>query len=858
VPAVALLERTPVDAASAPVQPAAVDPTTTRVQLTGARGRLAGRAVATSAPATSLLTPALSTAAYQTVGVTWDPGQRADLRIAVRTRGGGTWSAWTDLDESDAGQPDGAVPLTSIRGGTDPLWAGPSDGVQVRVAAESGRLPAGLRAELVDPGRSPYDALAGGGGPGESATVAMVGAPRILSRRAWGANESRVRAAPTIMPTIAAAAVHHTAGKNGYGPSQVPGIIRGDYSYHLSRGWNDIGYNFLVDRFGRVWEGRGGGVARPVMGAHTGGFNTHTVGVAVLGNLDVARPTAATAAGIARLVSWKLDLHHRDPLGSTILTARGTKGTTSRYKDGQQVRKPVIMGHRDVGYTACPGRYLYPWLPGIRRNAARLMKAGLLEPRLTTASRTYGTGGTALVVTSLAAQRWRLVVREACSGRVVATAGGRSGARTRFAAAWSGRDARTGRFARPGRYVLQLTAASSTGTARPVTSALLVLPRTPAPPPSGPMSTGAGRYVPITPARLLDTRGTVTPLGPRGRVDVRVLGRGGVPAADVSSVVVQTTAVCATGGTALRVYPTGARAWGTHALHATRPGTPSATSVVPVGADGRISIGNDLGVTDVLVDVIGYHTTATAAGSGLVALDRQRIYDSRRHREPLGGGASRSITAGAGAGLQPADLSAQFVSVTVFRSPSAGVLELRGGTGTAGPAVRVRYPAGRTHDERVLVPVSGGVFTVRNTGRPVHFAIDAVGSYPLPGAGGGAVSGAPVTGIAPVRALDSRLSGSGYLPSGGFRTIQVAGTGGVPADATHVLVNLVGLHATAATRLAIWPAGTTGDGGTDLRAPAGDVRAGLVLARVGSGGRIVVGTRDAPVKVVTDVVGWYR
>ena len=124
----------------------------------------------------------------------------------------------------------------------------------------------------------------------------------------------------------------------------MPAIIRGIYAYHTqSRGWSDIGYNFLVDRFGRIWEGRYGGVDRPVVGAHTLGYNDDSFAMSAIGNFDIAQPPAAMLDAYGRLFAWKLSPARRQ----RRLHARS--GSTKRYLQ-------AINGHRDVGQTACPGQ----------------------------------------------------------------------------------------------------------------------------------------------------------------------------------------------------------------------------------------------------------------------------------------------------------------------------------------------------------------------------------------------------------------------------------------------------------------------------------------------------------------------
>ena len=111
--------------------------------------------------------------------------------------------------------------------------------------------------------------------------VASAGSPPIVPRSAWGADESIRRAEPDVRAgdPLRERAPH--GGPNDYSPSQAAAIMRGIEIYHVkSNGWNDIGYNFLVDRYGTVYEGRYGGIDRNVIGAYARGFNTGSVGVA--------------------------------------------------------------------------------------------------------------------------------------------------------------------------------------------------------------------------------------------------------------------------------------------------------------------------------------------------------------------------------------------------------------------------------------------------------------------------------------------------------------------------------------------------------------------------------------------------
>ncbi|MFF9124179.1 peptidoglycan recognition protein [Streptomyces sp. NPDC014889] len=345
---------------------------------------------------------------FSLAGVVWDDPDaelHGTVRIRTRSAATGAWSGWQDLDthNADHGADPGTAERTSghVHGATAPLWVGDCDGVDVRVRADAGSrdpaarpvpLPAGLRLELVDPGtRSPArGAAAGGGGisapgredterelpappggepaEGRSARAPVGPRPGIVTRHGWGADESLRERGFVYTQKVKVAFVHHTASGNSYTCAQAPAVIRGIYRYHVkSMGWRDIGYNFLVDKCGNTYEGRAGGAAKAVLGAHTMGFNSNSMGVAVIGTYGTTKPSSAAVTAVARLTAWKLGLYGMNPLGKTYLTSGGG----NLYQKGKSVRLNVISGHRDGLATDCPGQQLYGKLGTIRSAAAR-------------------------------------------------------------------------------------------------------------------------------------------------------------------------------------------------------------------------------------------------------------------------------------------------------------------------------------------------------------------------------------------------------------------------------------------------------------------------------------------------------
>lgn len=233
-------------------------------------------------------------------------------------------------------------------------------------------------------GTTPDAGEAGGGSGGTASTLALPAAaiamPAMVSRAQWGAS------APVCQvdygQELRAAAIHHTASTNNYTQAQVPGLLRGFAEYHMrpeaagGRGWCDLGYNFLVDKFGTIYEGRGGGTDLPVVGVHTGGFNSRIVGVAAIGNYEEAVPSAALNESLSRIIAWKL-AQHRVTANSSVTLVSG--GGASKYPAGTPVTLNTIFGHRDAQYTSCPGRYLYAAFGDIRNRVAALANPVIAE-----------------------------------------------------------------------------------------------------------------------------------------------------------------------------------------------------------------------------------------------------------------------------------------------------------------------------------------------------------------------------------------------------------------------------------------------------------------------------------------------
>ena len=302
--------------------------------------------------------PARSTDEFGLVGVTWKPTPGIDgVGIDVRLRTDQSWSDWEhlDVDDHDSGESTGA------RDGTEPLWVGEADGVAVRVISESGVKPLDLKVATIDPGDDPVDS--GSTAPAlydpsnDTSTVSAVAytyinRPQLITRSQWGASSGTPCDSPVNGKTTRGAIVHHTAGTNTYSKSESDNIVRATQSYHVkSRNWCDIGYNFLVDKYGQIFQGRKGDMLKAVRGAHAGNFdvNSETIGVSMMGEFSSAGPTSAMQASVTRIIGWRF--------ATNYLPAKGT------YTLGGLTLNR-IAGHRNVVGTACPGEAGYAWVTG--------------------------------------------------------------------------------------------------------------------------------------------------------------------------------------------------------------------------------------------------------------------------------------------------------------------------------------------------------------------------------------------------------------------------------------------------------------------------------------------------------------
>jgi uncharacterized protein with LGFP repeats len=299
---------------------------------------------------------------FDLVGVA---GELRELEVRVRD-GGGEWSDWVPQEDATPIYVDGADEA-QVRAPFKP------DGELhfVNVSGTAGGLGDRLLNSARSAINSAFISVA-------STPVAQAIAPKppIIYRAGWGADLASGGCPPQGPPEFGsahAAVIHHTVNANDYAPEEAAGIVLGICRFHVyGNGWNDIGYNALVDRYGVLYEGRAGGLKKPIVGAHTQGFNSQTTSIASIGDFTTEAITPEATGSIIRYLAWRMGAARATPAtGLVALTSAG--GSQSRYPAGTAVSMPRIVGHLTLGLTSCPGT-IDPQIPTIRAAVQKRIK----------------------------------------------------------------------------------------------------------------------------------------------------------------------------------------------------------------------------------------------------------------------------------------------------------------------------------------------------------------------------------------------------------------------------------------------------------------------------------------------------
>jgi hypothetical protein len=304
------------------------------------------------------------------LGLEWkaDGGPHVQLRLLAPS---GRWSPWVSAAGCCADASASATARGRVVG--SPVWAAGATALELRAE----RALAGVRLHLVDASNglgarhaarasSLFGVHAGAAAALPALPAVTPGQPPIIARAAWAQGMAHPRVAPGY-GAVRMGFVHHTENPNGYLAAEVPALLRAIFVYHRDvRGWHDIGYNFVIDAFGRIFEARAGGIDEPVVGAQAGGFNLVSTGVAVLGSFSSDVPPPAALRSLKALLAWKLSLHGVPARGRVRVRVNPAGAAFSRFPAGARVLLPHVAGHRDGDSTDCPGDAFYGRLPAIR------------------------------------------------------------------------------------------------------------------------------------------------------------------------------------------------------------------------------------------------------------------------------------------------------------------------------------------------------------------------------------------------------------------------------------------------------------------------------------------------------------
>jgi len=377
------------------------------------------------------------------VGVRWNGDSEAEFTVEVQ-RADGTWDAAEGLAGDDTGT-DGGTPdaaneaaLPGPEHATDPVWVG-EDATAVRVTVDDGTVSDVTVAAVNSTSAAAPDGSAGAlgslsviSGPDRYAfAVALIGialllgaialgwspwrgrsrrrvpafvalaalglaacvpaapppppvtpgAPAMVARASWGNDlPFACGGGPVSASHLGFAVVHHTAGSSG----DSVALIRGIYAYHVNTlGYCDVAYNFFVDKWGQIFEGRWGGTDKPIIGGHSGGFNTYSTGIAMLGTYTSSNVSPAAWDALVRLLRWKLSIHRIDPALGFATVVASSPCNCMHWPPGTPVGfANAIVGHRELDATSCPGSAFFANMGSLRSQ----VQAGIAFPPTTTTS----------------------------------------------------------------------------------------------------------------------------------------------------------------------------------------------------------------------------------------------------------------------------------------------------------------------------------------------------------------------------------------------------------------------------------------------------------------------------------------
>ncbi|MEX1047371.1 MAG: N-acetylmuramoyl-L-alanine amidase [Actinomycetota bacterium] len=403
---------------------------------------------------------------FDAVGVTWQQTGGGEIDARLRTRGEAGFGQSVEMHADPTHSPDPDTPDSAgAREGTPLLWTGGGRCVRFSLAFDGEAELSNVKVFFVNssgtadgPGTAPPEPLTAFG---LEDAEALANEPKIITRKEWGAQEGLNNCDPYYSDAVRMAFVHHTVTPNGYSKGQADDFVRSIHAYHTrGQGWCDIAYNFLIDRYGRIYEGRKGGIELPVVGAAQQGFNDNAASVALIGNFLHHKVFAGALHALKDLLNWRLDVAHVDPTDRALMKSSG--GPNTRYEKGDEVRLRTISGHRNTGFTSCPGTRLYRKLRSVRRQVNDMGLPKIYYPEAKPPSIQQGLQTTKISADGTEILDWSVEIRNA-NGDLVRTLNATA---ADLAVFWNGKD-EFDTLVPVGPYEATVSAQGVSGAARP-------------------------------------------------------------------------------------------------------------------------------------------------------------------------------------------------------------------------------------------------------------------------------------------------------------------------------------------------------------------------------------------------------
>lgn len=295
----------------------------------------------------------------------WEQSSNEGVLVEVRTQNKGTWSKWQEVEVLDGGK-DGTESNTT---GSALVLANNIDTFQFRVNLEGSANKKSAEVDLTDSALVSIDSSDGPNGeptPIERlgslifpTAMAAIDSPQVISREAWGSPEPNSSSWAPAYAKLNQVVVHHTAtteSSNSYSD------MRAIWQYHARNlGWGDIGYHFVIDSKGRIFEGRyqdkryARASGKEVIGGHVYGHNEGTIGISSIGDYRYKTLSSATRESISKIIGYKL--------ASVNIRPSSTN---------------AVVGHYKLTSTSCPGTNIINQLSTIRDIGERRLSSLLL------------------------------------------------------------------------------------------------------------------------------------------------------------------------------------------------------------------------------------------------------------------------------------------------------------------------------------------------------------------------------------------------------------------------------------------------------------------------------------------------